>query len=208
MSKTTVCRKYAPLFDSAVHEIVEGSGRCSAKSTSNEIAAISLMLQSRKNNIWYCRAEKGDIRNTIFSSMISTAEMMGVSSVFRLSLSPLQMVCTVTGATCYFDGINGKTDDDMTATKGFTPNGKTLAMCILDEADQVKHPNHITAWVSTASRFLLPYAKVVFAYNPPMNRSHWAFKFFGDKVKNGAANIYATWEDIKGILSDRVIADI
>ena len=208
MSKTTVCRKYAPLFDPAVHEIVEGSGRCSAKSTSNEIAAISLMLQSRKNNIWYCRAEKGDIRNTIFSSMISTAEMMGVSSVFRLSLSPLQMVCTVTGATCYFDGINGKTDDDMTATKGFTPNGKTLAMCILDEADQVKHPNHITAWVSTASRFLLPYAKVVFAYNPPMNRSHWAFKFFGDKVKNGAANIYATWEDIKGILSERVIADI
>lgn len=200
-----VCEKYAPLFDPEVSEIVEPSGRCSAKTTSNEIAAISLMLQSRKNNIWYCRAETGDIRQTIFSSFISTVQLMEVERYFSWSLSPIQITCTLTGAICYFSGINGKTDDDLTATKGFTPLTKTLAMCILDEADQVKHYNHITAWESTAARFLLPYGKMVYAYNPPMTRSHWSFKFFGDKVTNGATKIFATWLDIRGILNDKVI---
>ena len=65
-SSVKVPKQYAPLFDENVTEIVEPSGRCSAKSTSNEIAAITLMLQSSRNNIWYCRAEKGDIRETVF----------------------------------------------------------------------------------------------------------------------------------------------
>lgn len=200
-----VCEKYAPLFDPKISEIVEPSGRCSAKTTSNEIAAISLMMKSRLNNIWYCRAETGDIRQTIFSSFISTVQLMEVERYFSWSLSPIQITCTLTGAICYFSGINGKTDDDLTATKGFTPLTKKLAMCILDEADQVKHYNHITAWESTAARFLLPYGKMVYAYNPPMTRSHWSFKFFGDKVTNGATNIYATWEDIRGLLNQKVI---
>ena len=208
MSNITVCKLYAPLVDDSVSEIVEPSGRSSAKSTSNEIVAIMLMCKSKYNNIWYCRAESGDLRTTVFSSMISTIQLMGLEKVFKWSLSPIQIKCLKTGAICYFSGINGKTDDDVTATKGFTPQRKTLAMCILDEADQVKHPNHITAWVSTATRFLLPNAKVVFAYNPPMSKSHWAHKFFGDKVRNGATRIYATWEDIRHLLTPRAIADI
>ncbi len=203
-----VSRLYAPLFDVLHDEIVEPSGRCSGKTTSNEVAAVELMLRDKRNNVWYCRAESGDIRSTIFSSMISTIQMMGVESAFTWTLSPLQIRCTQTGAICYFSGINGKTDDDVTATKGFTPQYKTLGMAILDEADQVKHPNHITAWESTAARFFLPFAKKVFAYNPPMRRSHWAHKFFGDKVKNGACRIYATWADIGKLLPDRVKNDI
>lgn len=205
MSSVTVPKQYLPLFLSDIHEIVEPSGRCTAKSTSNEIAAITLMTQSKYNNIWYCRAEKGDIRETVFSSMISTIQLMELDKYFEWSLSPFQITCLTTGAKCYFSGINGKTDDDVTATKGFTPQFKTLAMCILDEADQVKHSNHITAWESTAVRFLLQEGKMVFAYNPPMTKSHWANKFFGDKIKNGATKIYATWEDIKALLNPKTI---
>lgn len=201
-------KQYAPLFDNSISEIVECSGRCSAKSTSNEIAAITLMLKSKYNNIWYCRAEKGDIRETVFSSMISTIQLMGVERVFKWSLSPFTIKCTITGATCYFSGINGKTDDDVTATKGFTPQYKTLAMCILDEADQVKHQNHITAWESTAVRFLRTNGKMVYAYNPPMGRAHWAHLFFGNKIKNGATKIYATWEDIKALLMPKTVESI
>ncbi len=205
---TRISPLYAPLVDPKVEEIVESSGRTTAKSTSNEIIAVQLMTQSKYNNGWYCRAEKSDIRSTIFTSMISTIQMMGLEKKFTWSLSPLQIKCKKTGAICYFSGINGKTDDDVTATKGFTPQYKTLAFCILDEADQVKHENHITAWKTTATRFLLPQAKVIYAYNPPMNKNHWAHRFFGDKVKNGATKIYATWEDIRGLLSQRVIDDI
>lgn len=207
-SKPTIPVEYAPLLDSTITEVVEPSGRCSAKTTSNEILAVMLMCSGRRNNIWYCRAEKGDIRETVFSSLIVTIQLMGLEKFFTWSLSPFTVTCSLTGARCYFSGINGKTDDDMTATKGFTPQGGTLALCILDEADQVKHFNHITAWESTAYRFLLPHGKMVYAYNPPMNRNHWAYTFFGDKVKNGATRIYATWEDIRKLLPQKTIQQI
>ncbi len=201
-------KQYAPLFDESISEIVEPSGRTTAKTTSNEIYAVNLMLKSKYNNIWYCRAERTDIGSTIFSSMVSTIQTMGVDNLFEFKLSPYKVICKVTGAICYFDGINGKTDDDLTATKGFSPQFKTLALCILDEADEVKHQNHITAWESTAYRFMLPHAKIVYAYNPPMVKSHWAYKFFGDKIRNGATRIYATWEDIRGLLAPKAIEQI
>lgn len=208
MSKIDFPPPYKPLFDPAVTEIVEPSGRCSAKTTSNEILAIKLMSASRKNNIWYCRAEKGDIREKIFSSMIVSIQLLGLEKCFTWSLSPFTITCIATGAQCYFSGINGKTDDDMTATKGFTPQGGTLALCILDESDEVKHSNHITAWESTAYRFLLPHGKLIYAYNPPMSRNHWAYSFFGDKIKNGATRIYSTWEDIRRLLPIKTIQQI
>ena len=208
MSNVVLPLLYYPLLDDNISEIVEPSGRCSAKTTSNEVVAITKMLESKYNNIWYCRAEKGDIRSTIFSSMIATIQLMNAEKYFVWSLSPYRITCIRTGAICYFDGINGKTDDDITATKGFTPWSRTLAMCILDEADQVKHPNHITAWESTAVRFLRDNGKMVFAYNPPMAKNHWAHLFFADKIKNGATKIYATWEDIITLLNPKTIASI
>lgn len=208
MNEVTLPSLYYPLLEKSVTDIVEPSGRCSAKTTSNEICAISAMLESKFNNVWYCRAEKGDIRSTIFSSMIATIQLLGVERYFVWSLSPLQVKCTRTGAICYFDGINGKTDDDVTATKGFVPWSRTLQYCILDEADQTKHPNHITGWESTAVRFLRNHGKMIYAYNPPMAKSHWAHKFFGDKISNGATKIYATWEDIRTLLSPKTIAVI
>lgn len=205
---TTFPAVYKPLFDENISEVVEPSGRTSGKTTSNEIYAINLMLRSKYNNVWYCRAEKVDIGDKVFSSMISTIQLMGLENEFDIRLSPYRITCKRTGAICYFDGINGKTDDDLTATKGFTPQFKTLALCILDEADEVKHENHITAWESTAYRFMLPHAKIIYAYNPPMTRSHWANKFFGDKVRNGATKIYAMWKDIRKLLKPKAIEQI
>lgn len=208
MNKIIFPKLYAPLLDDSITEIVEPSGRSTTKSTSNEIVAVNKMLESKFNNVWYCRAEVGDIREYIFASMISTIQMMGVEKLFKWSLSPYEITCIKTGAKCYFSGINGKTADDVTATKGFTPQFKTLCMAILDEADQVKHPNHITGFETTANKFLLPNGKFVFAYNPPITKSHWAHKFFNDKIKNGATRIYATWEDVRELLNPKTIEAI
>lgn len=205
MKRISVPKQYGPLFDDNASEIVASSGRSSGKNTNVEIYAIREMMKSKYNNVWYCRAEYSDIGDKCFSSMISTIQLMGLENAFSWKVSPYRITCEVSGAKCYFDGINGRTDDDLTATKGFTPQFKTLAAAILDEADQVKHPNHITAWESTLSRFLLKESKVIFLYNPPMSRSHWAHKFFAEKIRNGATKIYATWEDIRDLLKPKAI---
>lgn len=200
--------KFSPLFIDKISEIVEPSGRSSGKSTTNEMVAILSMMESRLNNIWYCRAESGDLRRTVFSSMLATIQLMGLERFFKTSLSPIEITCTESGAKCYFSGINGKVQDDLNATKGFTPQNRSLKMFILDEANEVKYKEHVTAAETTANKFLIDGSKTVFAYNPPPLKTHWAHQYFGDKIRNGATKIYTTWKDIEKVLKPATIAEI
>lgn len=197
----SIPKPFAPLLMPSVRKVVEESGRSSGKSTTNETVAIGKMLENRRNNIWYCRAEKGDVRPSIFNSFYSTILSMGVEEYFECKLSPMEITCTLTGAKCYFSGINGKTRDDLNTTKGFVPQGRTLAMFMLDEANEAKSPMHVTAAETTANKFLLDDGKIVYAYNPPPNLGHWAHAYFGKMVENGATRIYTTYKDIWKLLS-------
>ena len=145
----TIPAPFKPLVDPNVRKIIERSGRSSGKSTSNEVMAATLMMKSRYNNIWYCRAEKGDLRTSVFNSFIATVADMGLEDFFDVKLNPMEITCNRTGAKCYFSGVNGKTKDDLNATKGFVPQHKTLAMFIVDEANEVKSGQHIRAAETT-----------------------------------------------------------
>jgi PBSX family phage terminase large subunit len=204
----TIPEKFSALLDANVRKIVEVSGRSSGKSTTNETVAAGLMLRHRSNNIWYCRAEKGDVRPTIYNSFLSTLQFMGIDHLFRTSLSPMEITCLVTGAKCYFGGINGKVANDLNTTKGFTPQDKSLAMFILDEANEAKSSLHVRAAETTANKFLKADGKIIYAYNPPPVRTHWAHRYFGDEIKNGATRIYTTYEDIYQLLKPATIQEI
>lgn len=201
-------KPYAPLLDDNVTEIIESSGRSAGKTTTNEELIIKVTMEDALNNVWYCRAEKSDIRGSILNSLISTIQQKQLSMFYKVSLNPMEITCTRTGAKVYFSGINGKTRDDLTATKGFTPQFKTLALFILDEANEVKCAAHVRAAETTAEKFLLPNGKKIFAYNPPPNRAHWSHMYFGAKLQNGATRCYATWEDIRELLKPATINEI
>ena len=192
---------FKPLLDPDVRKIIEESGRTAGKSTTNEDVGSNLMLQSKYNNVWYCRAEKGDVRPSIFNSFLATLQAKGIDKYFTAKLSPMEITCKLTGAKCYFGGINGKTRDDLNTTKGFVPQDRKLAMFILDEANEVKSPMHIKAAETTANKFLLPYGKIIYAYNPPPNLGHWSHSFFGQMIADGATRIYSTFRDIWGLLN-------
>ena len=196
-------RPFEPLWDNETTEIVERSGRSSGKTTTNEMRAIEFMMTSKRHNIWYCRAEQEDLRKGNFSSFMTTIQLMGLEEEFEASLSPLQIRNKKKGSVCYFSALNGKTADDVGRTKGFVPQGGTLAMFIVDEANEVKDRTHITAGETTATKFLLPYGKIVYAYNPPPVLTHWANAFFEKKISNGAKLIYSTFKDIWDVLQPK-----
>lgn len=200
--------KFYPIFDKETTTIIEQSGRSAGKTTTNDVAAATAMLESYDNNIWYCRAEKSDLRSTIFNSFKANLQAMGVDHLFKESLSPLGFTCLKTGAKCYFSGINGQTDDDLNATKGFTPQHRSLKMFILDEANEVKHSMHITAAETTANKFLKDDGKIIYAYNPPPLKAHWSHSFFNEKIRAGAKKVYTTWEDIRQLLKPATIKEI
>ena len=200
-------KPYKPLLDPNVRKIVEESGRSTGKTTTNETVALGLTLQSKYNNVLYMRAEQRDLRD-IFNSTLSTMHSLGIEQHFECKTSPFEITNQVTGAKIYFRGINGKTIDDLTATKGFTPQFKTLAFAIFDEAQEVKCFNHVRAAETTVNKFLLPHAKIIYAYNPPPLRNHWANIQFPRMVEKGAIKIYSTWEDIRGLLKQETIEEI
>lgn len=202
-------KPFAPLAQGDHRKFVEASGRSSGKSTTNECIAVLLMLASRYNNIWYCRAESGDLRKTVFASTWATIQDLNVEDLFECKLLPLEIRCRKTGARMYFSGINGKTADDLNATKGFVPQNRSLAMFIVDEANEVKCWAHLKAAETTANKFLRDGGRIVYAYNPPPIRSHWANIRFDQMIKSGeACLIYSTWEDIRGLLKPATIAEI
>lgn len=203
-----VPKPFAPLLDPKIRKIIEESGRTAGKSTTNETVAISLVMSGRKNNVWYCRAEKGDVRSSIFNSTLVTINDMGVEQYFDFKLNPMEITCKLTGAKIYFSGINGKTKDDLNATKGFVPQDRSLAMFILDEANEAKSYQHIRAAETTANKFLMPNGKIIYAYNPPPNLGHWAHSFFGKQIEDGATKIYTTYKDIYKLLNEATIQEI
>lgn len=206
--RARIPKPFAPLLDPTVRKIIEESGRTAGKSTTNETVAVGLMMAHRSNNIWYCRAEKGDIRTSIFSSFLATVQALGVERYFDFKLNPFEATCTITGAKCYFGGINGKTKDDLNATKGFVPQDRSLAMFIVDEANEAKSYQHLRAAETTANKFLKPDGKIIYAYNPPPNLGHWAHSYFGKMVENGAVRIYSTYHDIYKLLNEATIDEI
>lgn len=207
--KFPIPKPFAPLLDPNIRKVVEDSGRITGKSTTNETVAIAKTMQSKYNNTLYMRAEQRDLRD-IFNSTLSTIQALNLDDYFEYKTSPFRIMCKRTGAVIDFRGINGKTADDLTATKGYTPsNGtRTLAMAILDEANEVKCFNHVRAAETTVNRFLIPGSKIVYAYNPPPSRTHWANIEFPNMVRNGATRIYSTWEDIRALLKPETIQDI
>lgn len=208
MIRLPIPKEYKPLLDPTVRKVVEESGRTTGKSTTNETVAIKLALESEHNNTLYMRAEQRDLRD-IFNSTLATIQSLELDNLFDSSVSPFRIWCKRTGATIYFRGINGKTADDLTATKGFVPlPNRTLAMAILDEANEVKCFNHVRAAETTVNKFLLPTGKIVYAYNPPASRKHWANQEFPRMVREGATRIHTTWENIRKLLKPATIEEI
>lgn len=202
-----ISEKFRDLFTPQSEKIVMPSGRSSGKTTTIEMAAVIYMRASKHNNIMYCRAERNDLK-LIFGSMLATIQSLNLEEEFGISKSPYCIWHLRTGATCYFLGINGKTEEDLNSTKGFVPKYRSLKMLIIDECNEVKCESHIIAAETTANKFLLDGHKIVYAWNPPPTKGHYIHEFGRRLVMDGAKQIYTTWKDIAKVLKSTTINEI
>ena len=199
------------LSELGVKEFLPYSGRLSGKTTSNEIA-MGLDIRRYKGDMWYCRSELGDIRNSIFQSMQNTLHSLGatVSSekgcTFRSKTAPFELIHNASGNKIQFFGIN----KDINRSKGFTPPSGILQRVTIEEMNEVDEPKYITAVETTAARFLQAQSKIVKCCNPPETKQHWTVSYIEERKRAGATWIYATWENLArlNLLSMATIAEI
>ena len=191
--------------------IIGKSGRSTGKTTHNEMAIAKDIVQGR-GDVWYCRSELGDIRNSIFTSMQSTLFGMGFTlsngtqTDFRVSYSPFEITHNATGNKIQFFAIN----KDINRTKGFVAPSGRLKRITVEEANEVDDGKYITALETTANKYIDSSSKFVYNLNPPETRQHWSVEFFDRKARGGDTLIYTTWEYLAkhGLLSPATIADI
>lgn len=208
MSICPAPKQFQKLFDDQRRKIIMPSGRTSGKTTTVEIAAVLFCISNRRNNIWYCRAEKNDLRK-IYESIIATIQAMGQEDKFsKFRQSPFEITAK-SGAKIYFSGINGLTESDLNATKGFVPAKRSLKMFIVDEVNETKCEAHITAAETTANKFLIDGSKIVYMYNPPPLKTHYIHAWAEKQFRNGTADkIYTTYKNISKVLKPATLAEI
>lgn len=189
------------------------SGRVSGKTQHDEFAA-ARELPVGRGDMWYCRSELGDIRNSIFTSMQNSIYELGFTlsdsnryADYHVSRSPFELTHNRTGNKIQFFAIN----KDINRTKGFVaPSGK-LKRVMVEEANEVDDPKYLEALKSTAVRYYGGDTKVTFRLNPPETKQHWSVRYFDDLLKeDGTRKIYTTWEDLAkiNVLPPAAVAEI
>lgn len=199
------------LSDMGVDEYILSSGRVSGKTQHDEIAIVCDMLNG-DGDIWYTRSEDGDIRGSVFSSLLATIVKMGYTysnrsgADFKVSYSPFEITCNCNGNKVQFFAIN----KDINRTKGKVPPSGKLQRVVVEEANEPDESIYIDALISTAVRFFDEGSKVVYQFNPPMSRQHWCFEYFRKREQKGAKRIYTTWEDLarENLLTPATVAEI
>lgn len=194
-----------------VKEIVLKGGRISGKTMNDEEAALLDLLSPEVGDVWYCRSEENTIRRSIFQSMQATIARHGFSlsnksnTDFKVSYSPFEIKCNLTGNICQFFSIN----KDINRTKGHFPPSGRLKRVMLEEANEPDGREYVEALKSTALRFMDEMGKIVYRYNPPPGLAHWANIYFPtERVQGGAELIHSTWEDIVDFLDPVIISEI
>lgn len=192
-----------------VKSFVLKGGRISGKTMNDELAAIQDFFGD-SGDIWYCRSEENTIRRSIFQSMQSTLRKRGFTlsnrsdTDFKVSNSPFEIKCNLTGNVCQFFAIN----KDIDRTKAMTPPSGRLKRVMLEEANEPDDKIYVEALRSTALRYMDEMSKFTYRYNPPPTLNHWANRYYPSLIKQGAVGVHTTWEDIAECLDPVVIADI
>lgn len=197
--------------DFGVQEIVLRGGRISGKTMNDEDAAFLDLIDPEPGDVWYCRSEENTIRRSIFQSFLATIRRFGYTvsnrehTDFKVSYSPFEIKCNLTGNICQFFAIN----KDIDRTKSMFPPSGRLKRVMLEEANEPDGEMYVEALKSTALRFMDEMGKIVYRYNPPPGLTSWANKYYpGTVVRRGATMIHSTWEDIADFLDPVVIAEI
>lgn len=199
------------LAELGIREFVLYSGRLSGKTQHCEFADI-LDITQGVGDIWYCRSEEGDVRNSIFSSIQSSILQLGYTisnkggADFRVSYSPYEITHNATGNKFQFLAIN----KDINRTKGYFPPSGRLKRIEVEEANEVDDFIYIDALITTAVRFCRGDTKLIFRLNPPETKNHWSVGYFERRVQNGAKKIYTTWNQLAklGLLNPATVSEI
>ena len=150
-------------------------GRASAKSTHVAIWLIYAMMKFPVTTLCI-RKVANTLSDSVFEQLKEAIEILGVSHLWKIQKSPLQLVYIPRGNKIIFRGA-----DDPAKIKSIKASRFPIAFCWFEELAEFKTEEEVSVIVNSVLRAELPKGltyKVIYSYNPPKKKQSWVNKKF------------------------------
>lgn len=166
-----------------LYHVLKG-GRASAKSTH---IAIWIIINAMKSPVTtLCIRKVGNtLAESVFEQLKEAIEFLGVSHLWRVQKSPLQLIYIPRGNKIIFRGA-----DDSSKIKSIKMSKYPITVLWVEELGEFKTEDEVSVIVNSILRAELKqglYYKVFYSYNPPKRKQSWVNKkyetqFIGNNV--------------------------
>ena len=142
-------------------------GRGSTKSSFISVCIVMLIIAFPQTNAVVIRRFSNTLRDSVFQQILWAIEVLGLESVFKSKVSPMEIVYTPTGQRIVFRGA-----DDPLKLKGVKFTKGYAAVAWLEEVDQFEGLDTVRSILNSlrrgGDRFWIFYS-----YNPPKTMWSW-----------------------------------
>lgn len=152
-------------------EYVMYGGRGSTKSSFISLSIIDLILNNPTVHALATRQIANTLRDSVFSQLTWAISELGLSSQFKSTTNPLEIVYIPTGQKIYFRGA-----DDPLKIKSIKPSFGYIGILWLEELDQYHGSETVRSIEQSAIRGG-DIAWIFKSFNPPQTKNNWANKY-------------------------------
>lgn len=170
--------------------IVKGS-RGSKKSTTAAMKIIFTMMKYPLSNALVVRQIFNTQRDSTFKQLQWAAERLGVSHLWKFTVSPLEATYIPTGQKIYFRGL----DNPLSITSITVPKG-VLNLCWFEEAYQITSEEAFNK-IDLSLRGELPegyYRQIIMTFNPWSDKTWIKKRFFDEPDTDNKLSLTTTYK--------------
>ena len=153
-------------------------------------------LLMKRNPDMHClvlRKYGNTLKDSVYNQILWAIEMLGLSSEFKATVSPMQIIYKPTGQTIFFRGL-----DDPLKVKSIKPKFGYIGILWFEELDQFAGDEEIRSVEQSAARGGSKFY-VFKSFNPPITVNNWANKYVLEEresrivIKSDYRSVPAEW---------------
>lgn len=157
--------------DNEYLEYVLCGGRGSTKSSYISLKIFELLINNPETHAVIVRKVKDTLRESVYAQMVWAISELKLDSVFKCTVSPMEIIYKPTGQKIYFRGA-----DDEAKIKSIKVPFGYIGIIWYEELDQFNGDEQIRNITQSAIRGG-DTAYIFKSFNPPITQSNWANKY-------------------------------
>lgn len=188
----TILDNIAPSFLPLHEDITKGlhstfilpGGRGSGKSSFVSLELVQGMMSDPEAAAIVLRRTFATMRDSVFSQIQWAIDTLGVSALWRSSVSPMAFTFLPTGQQILFRGL-----DDPGKLKSIKPRKGIFRFVWLEELSELTGPNMLRSVLQSLVRGG-DGVKIFASYNPPLSRSAWVNQYEAEAAQDETALVF------------------